>query len=154
METKEKRHRAKDGIKTCPTCTQVKPTSEFYRSAGGFRGPCKECERRKVRLSQQVKAQQRRASDEPRRQPSVNACPAGRKRCYTCKEVKELIFFQSDKDSQDMKAATCTACKRIKRNKVEDIDKDRVQRWIDRSIMLSDTSRKRQGDRKELPWEE
>jgi hypothetical protein len=48
----------------------------------------------------------------------------------------------------------CSACKTIRRNRVDDIDKDRVRSWVDRDLLLKVQARRSGGGKTEYAWEE
>jgi uncharacterized Zn finger protein len=158
MNGEKQRHHAKDGQKTCPWCGQVKNTSAFYRrSDGSFRGPCQECERsaRREERSQRAEAAGRIfVSHEEREACAKKNLETQTKRCSCCADVKSLELFHEDKDSRDGRNSMCSACGTIRRNRVDDIDKDRVRAWVDRDLLLKVQARRSSGGKTEYAWEE
>lgn len=152
------RHHARDGQKTCPWCGQVKNTSAFYRRANGaFRGPCQECEkgaRREDRALAAEAAGRTFVSHEAREVCAQKNIETQTKRCSCCAQVKNLELFHEDKDSRDGRSNMCSACRTIRRNRVDDIDKERVRSWVDRDLLLKVQARRSGGGRTEYAWEE
>lgn len=158
MNGEKQRHHAKDGQKTCPWCGQIKNTSAFYRrSDGSFRGPCQECEKtaRRQERSQRAEAAGRAfISHEEREIAAQKNIETQSKRCSCCAAIKNLELFQEDRDSRDGRSHMCSACKTIRRNRVDEIDKDRVRRWVDRDLLLKVKARRSGGGKTEYAWEE
>jgi hypothetical protein len=158
MNGEKKRHHAKDGVKVCPKCGQALKTSAFYRrSDGSFRGPCQECEKSLRRDERSRKAHEDGrtfVSHGEREAWARKNLETQTKLCPCCGEIKALELFGEDKDSRDGRNRSCAACTTIRRNKVDEIDQDRVRSWVDRHIALKVTARRSSGERTEYAWEE
>jgi recombination endonuclease VII len=86
--------------KTCRDCQQTKPASEFYpnnQKKDGLSTYCKPC----------FKARQAGYYKEGHPRPVM---PEGMKRCSTCKELKPIDQFSSNRTTKDGKSYTCKPC--------------------------------------------
>lgn len=91
------------GTKTCFTCEEEKPRTEFYGAMtfDGLAGSCKSCTGSKQRTKY-------------KHRPKNPDCPPGHKKCTACFEVKTAEEFSKHPRGADGRLTQCKACVKAK----------------------------------------